>query len=91
MAIFGEAGPDPEGGRGSVPGFRRKARWHSLKATRLSLLHNYRGSGGRGQSPASAGAPEPGAAGVRGVPARRPVPEAATGGDRRCRWRGVRR
>ncbi len=59
MAIFGEAGPDPEGGRGSAPGFRRKARWHSLKATRLSLLHNYRGSGGRGQPPASAGAPEP--------------------------------
>ena len=75
MAIFGEAGPDPEGGRGSAPGFRRKARWHSLKATRLSLLHNYRGSGGRGQPPASAGAPEPVPAGFGGVPARRSVAE----------------
>ena len=36
-------------------------------------MHNYRGSGGRGQPSASAGAPEPGVAGFRGVPARRSV------------------
>ena len=38
-------------------------------------MHNYRGSGGPGQPLASAGAPEPGAAGVRGVPAHRSVAE----------------
>jgi len=40
-----------------------------------SLLHNYRGTGGRGQPSASAGAPEPGAAGFRSVPARQSVAE----------------
>ncbi len=41
----------------------------------MSLLHNYRGSGGRGQSRAPAGVPEPGPAVVRGVLARRSVAE----------------
>ncbi|MCY3981674.1 MAG: hypothetical protein OXF51_07905, partial [Alphaproteobacteria bacterium] len=51
----------------------------------MSLLHNYRDSGGRGQPSASAGVPEPGAAGVRGDPEGQGVAEC-----RGCRPGGRR-